>query len=126
MRFLLFFMLMIPCSLLQSQTIYFNIDQASQEKIDAYNRANRAEKEVRVYRIQYAVVSDRMAMEQELRKFQSNFAQTTDWHQKGPYFYMKAGAYLSKMEAFTDMSAIRRSYPGAIFIVEPVKKRMLL
>ena len=107
-------------------TINFSIDQASQEKIDAYNKANRAEKEVKVYRIQYAVVSDRMAMENELRKFQSSFAQNTDWHQKGPYFYMKAGAYQSKMHAFSDMSAIRKAYPGAIFIVESVKKRLLL
>jgi hypothetical protein len=110
----------------KAQTVEFNIDADCKAKLDAYNAALKAENQVKVYRIQYAVLSDRMAMESEMKKFTKAFPLFTDWHQKGPYYYLKAGAYLSKLDAFGDMLAINKIYPGAIYIVESVKKRRLL
>ncbi|HQW56010.1 MAG TPA: hypothetical protein PK076_07775 [Saprospiraceae bacterium] len=109
-----------------AQTVSFRMDSESATRINAYNAAEQRVNTVKVYRIQYAVMSDRMAMEMEIRKFKSDFDIVTDWHQKGPYYYMKAGAYQSKLAAFSDILAIRKVYPGAIFVVEEAKKRLLL
>lgn len=45
---------------------------------------------------------------------------------KGPYYYLKAGAYRTKLEGYADMKAISTKYPGALFIVEKVKKQLIL
>lgn len=120
---LVFFMLTYSLS---AQTIEFSMDNDCRTRVDEYNAALQTETQIKVYRIQYAVLADRMAMETEMKKFSRLFSLFTDWYQKGPYYYLKAGAYLSRLDAFSDMLAISKYYPGAIYVVDSVKKRKLL
>lgn len=108
------------------QTIELTMDSDVLSKVSAYNRSQVNNTTIQVYRIQFGVTSDRRAMETELANFENEFKIKTDWSQKGPYYYMKAGAYRTKLESYPDMMAIRARYGGAIYLVENVKKQFIL
>ena len=109
-----------------SQTIKFTFDEISDNKIKSYNLVQRNTPKIQVYRIQFGVTSDRRSMETELANFKRSFDIKTDWHQDGPYYYLKAGNYTSKLSSFKDLKLIRARYPGAIYLVETVNKKLLL
>ena len=126
MKYLVFILFLPFAVTLHAQEVRIIMDPEVEQKITAYNRTQSNNNTVQVYRIQFGVTSDRRAMETELSNFEDNFKIKTDWSQKGPYYYMKAGAYRSKLESFPDMMAIRARYSGAIYLVEQVKKQFVL
>jgi len=126
MKYFLFILQFLISGALFGQEIRITMEPEVEQKISAYNRIQINTNTVQVYRIQFGVTSDRRAMETELSNFEENFKIKTDWSQKGPYYYMKAGAYRSKLESFPDMMAIRARYSGAIYLVENAKKQFVL
>lgn len=110
---------------LNGQSVNVSFDASCESKLSAYNQIQRNTQTMKVYRIQFGALSDRREMESVLQRFKSKYDIETDWHQNGPYYYMKAGYYRSKMESYPDMMAIRNEYPASIYIVETVKKQLL-
>ncbi len=111
---------------LYGQQVVITMEKDLEQKISIYNTSQSNINTIQVYRIQFGVTSDRRTMETELSNFENDFNIKTDWNQKGPYYYMKAGAYRSKLESFPDMKAIQSRYSGAIYLVEKVKKQFIL
>lgn len=126
MKYFLCFILFLIYLPLNAQEVKIIMEPDVEQKIAAYNKIQSAANTVQVYRIQFGVTSDRRAMETELSNFEQDFKIKTDWSQKGPYYYMKAGAFRSKLESFPAMMAIRAKYSGAIYLVENVKKQFVL
>lgn len=110
---------------LAQQTLIM-LDAATEEAVNNYNRNQLAQTTIPVYTIQFKVTSDRHEMERDLQTFRNEFKLKPKWTQKGPYYYLKAGAYRTKMEGYADMKAISAKYSGAVFIVEKVKKQFIL
>lgn len=126
MKYLIAVIFCFHIILLSGQEVKIVMDSDVEQKIAAYNLSQSNINMIQVYRIQFGVTSDRRTMETELSNFESDFNKKTDWNQKGPYYYMKAGAYRSKLESFPDMKAIQEKYSGAIYLVENVKKQYIL
>lgn len=126
MKYLIAVICFFQFILLSGQEVKIVMDADVEQKISIYNTSQSNINTIQVYRIQFGVTSDRRAMETELSNFESEFNLKTDWNQKGPYYYMKAGTYRSKLESFPDMKAIQEKYSGAIYLVENVRKQYIL
>ncbi len=109
-----------------AQQTSITLDAATEDAVNNYNRNQLAQTTIPVYTIQFKVTSDRHEMERDLQTFRNEFKIKPKWTQKGPYYYLKAGAYRTKMEGYADMKAISAKYSGAVFIVEKVKKQFIL
>ena len=126
MKYTFAFLLCIQFFGVQAQVVRIIMDKEVEQQIGDFNRTQANTSTIQVYRIQFGVTSDRREMETELSNFKNDFKIKTDWNQKGPYYYMKAGAYRTKLESFPDMQAIQARYSGAIYLVESVKKQFVL
>ncbi len=126
MKYAFAFFLCIQFLYAQAQDVRIIMDKEVEQQINDFNRTQANTSTILVYRIQFGVTSDRRAMETELSNFENDFKIKTDWNQKGPYYYMKAGTYRTKLESFPDMQAIQARYSGAIYLVESVKKQFVL
>lgn len=126
MKHLLILAFCLQFIVINAQEVRIAMESDVEQKISTFNKSQLATSTIQVYRIQFGVTSDRRAMETELSNFKNDFKIKADWNQKGPYYYMKAGAYRTKLESFPDMKAIQARYSGAIYLVETVKKQFIL
>ncbi|MCB0604487.1 MAG: hypothetical protein KDC25_06435 [Saprospiraceae bacterium] len=109
-----------------AQEVKISMDSDVESQIAAYNKSQKAIATIPVYRIQFGVTSDRRVMETELANFKREFNLKVDWFQKGPYYYLTAGAYRTKLEGYPDMKVINERFGSAIYLVENVKKQYVL
>jgi hypothetical protein len=72
-----------------------------------------------VHRIQLLVTSDRRQLEREMRSFgrlYPNFY--TSWHYKMPYYHLKTGIFLSKLEAAKHLQDIKAEGFHSLLLIE--------
>jgi len=122
LKFLFVVFLCFNNLLSQAQSFNFILDQVATIKIGAYNNLKSSSKNMQVYNIQFGVISDRRAMDQELANFAAAFDLKPTFSQNGPYYYLKCGNYLSKLEGYYDYRRIVEKYPGAVFMVATISK----
>ena len=123
---LCFLFFIFLCHLGYAQQVAITMDSNTETAVKEYNNNQLAQTMIPVYTIQFKITSDRHEMERELATFRNEYNLKPKWSQKGPYYYLKAGAYRTKLEGYADMKAISTKYPGALFIVEKVKKQLIL
>lgn len=71
--------------------------------------------------------SDRRQMNAFLKKFERKFNYVPhDWNYESPYYKLKAGAYLSRLEAMQAAEKFKNEFSGIIEIQDKIEKDIFL
>jgi len=74
---------------------------------------NKAKSTIEGWRIQILSTTDRQRLERVKRSFQYRYPNVTvDWLHDSPYYKLRAGAFVSKMEATRMMHVLKEDYPS--------------
>lgn len=88
--------------------------------MDQYMKANRAITHITGWRITIITTTDRRLMENTKSGFQQQFSLKSKWEYKEPYYYLKAGAFLSRAEAAATLEGIKKKFPSAFLSVDKI------
>ena len=86
--------------------------------MDQYLKTNRAITHITGWRITIITTTDRRLMENT--RFQQQFSLKSKWEYKEPYYYLKAGAFLSRAEAAATLEGIKKKFPSAFLSVDKI------
>ena len=85
-----------------------------EQMMQKFVEINKATTTIDGWRIQLLVSTDRRKVENEKMKFQSLFPNIqVDWSHSSPYYKLKAGAFMTKMEATRMLYVLKSEYPQA-------------
>lgn len=88
--------------------------------MDQYLKTNRAITHITGWRITIITTTDRRLMENTRSGFQQQFSLKSKWEYKEPYYYLKAGAFLSRAEAGATLEGIKKKFPSAFLSVDKI------
>ena len=92
-----------------------------------YTTANQQSEYIQAWRIQVVTTDDRRKMETARVKFSGLYPLIkTSWKHVSPWYHLKAGAYKTKLELQGFLIQVKKDFPGAIPIMDRVKKEELL
>lgn len=92
-----------------------------------YAEVNRSEHSVEGWRIQIMAKTDRSVIERAKESFIFEFPGiSVDWTHSKPYYRLRAGAFLTKIEAIRMIQKIKSKYPGAFPVKDDISKEELL
>ncbi len=96
------------------------IEDPSITKIMAqYIQENKAISHLTGWRISVITTTDRRLMEQTRAKFKEQFSSLkTKWEYKEPYYYLKAGAFLTRVEALSYIEQVKEKFPTAFLSID--------
>ena len=87
-----------------------------------YAEINRGQQFVDGWRIQLVATTDRQKVEREKQRFQNLYPDVAvDWTHVAPYYRLRAGAFITKLEATQMMYRLKRDYSSAY----PVKDKRI-
>ncbi len=97
-----------------AQNVSINEDFPIAEMMNRYVEQNKSKRSVDGWRIQITATTDRQKVEAEKRKFLSNHPGiNVDWTHSKPYYRLRAGAFLTKLEAIRLLYLLKKDYPSA-------------
>ncbi|MBK6544881.1 MAG: hypothetical protein IPO78_00180 [Saprospiraceae bacterium] len=114
----LFLLIVCKLSAYSQQSIQIHEDPKVSKIMDHYLRINRAITHISGWRITVITTTDRRLMEQTKTNFQQQFSHHTRWEYKEPYYYLKAGAFVSRAEATYTLETIKKKFPNAFLSVD--------
>lgn len=92
-----------------------------------YTSINKSEKSIKGWRIQIVTTDDRRTMDSARNKFTSLYPGVSiSWKHVSPYYKVKVGAYETKMQLMGFLQKLKDDFPGAIPIIDDVKKEELI
>lgn len=87
--------------------------------MDQYIQDNKAISHITGWRISVITTTDRRLMEQTRIKFKEQFSSLkTKWEYKEPYYYLKAGAFLTRVEALSFFEQVKEKFPTAFLSID--------
>ena len=95
------------------ESIQIHEDPLVTKIMDQYLKNNRSVNYVSGWRITIISTADRRLMEQTRANFQQQFSMRTKWEYKEPYYYLKAGAFISRAEATNTLESIKKKFASA-------------
>lgn len=113
----------------QSQEIQWIVQPEVEELLKTHIENNRQQEEWKGYRVQILATTDRMKMEEEKTRFENYFAGEfpLNWIHEKPWYKLRAGAFLSKLDAQRTLFRLKERYPGAYLTeVENIEPNELL
>ena len=91
-----------------------------------YSEINSSEKFIAGWRIQIIAKTDRSDIERAKKEFIQEFSGVSvDWTHSKPYYRLRAGAFLTKIEAIRMIQEIKKTYPGAFPVKDDISKEEL-
>ena len=81
--------------------------------MDLYLSINKSITHVAGWRITVITTTDRRLMEQTRTSFQQQFSMKSKWEYNEPYYYLKAGAFVSRADAASSLETIKRKFSSA-------------
>lgn len=103
---------------LQAQNVRINELPAVTQMLNKYTADNKARTSTSGWRIQVLATTDRQKLEQTRQQFQSRYPNVLiDWIHSKPYYKLRAGAYVTKLEAMRLKYILERDYAG-IYLVK--------
>jgi len=108
---------------LQAQgTITVEAQPNIEAMMQRYTEINRGQQYVDGWRIQLVATTDRQKVEREKQRFQDlHPGVAVDWTHVAPYYRLRAGAFITKLEATQMMYRLKRDYSSAY----PVKDKRI-
>lgn len=103
--------------------VNINEDAAVSQMIERHIQINRATQDLEGWKVQLIATSDRTKVMEMKGEFLSRYPQIkVDWDYSAPYYKLKAGAFLTKLEAANLKYRIRYDYPDAYITKDQVRK----
>ncbi|MBK9109412.1 MAG: SPOR domain-containing protein [Saprospiraceae bacterium] len=107
--------------ILKGQTnIIIKEDPTVSREMEKYIRNNSSVTHLSGWRIAVTTTTDRRLMEQTKVKFQNQFDYKVKWEYKEPYYYLRAGAFLTRTEANQALDAVKKKFPEAFLSMDKV------
>jgi hypothetical protein len=107
----------------QGQNVLFIEDPQLDSAVNRYVFLQQEKGTVEVYRIQLLVTSDRRHLEVEMRRFGRLFPDSyTSWHYKMPYYHLKTGIFLTKLEAAKYLQSVKAEGFTSLLLVEEMSR----
>ncbi|MBK8954233.1 MAG: hypothetical protein IPM34_01570 [Saprospiraceae bacterium] len=103
----------------QTEVVIHEEPVVSQE-MEKYIKNNSLVTHLSGWRIAVVTTTDRRLMEQTKTKFQQQFEYKLKWDYNEPYYYLKAGAFLTRTEANQALDVVKKKFPGAYLSMDKV------
>ena len=112
----LFLILIFGCyAVIGVAQINFSEDFLIERMMSRYTEINRANPSVSGWRIQVMASTDRRKVEAAYASFNGRFPEyPCEWVHAKPYYKLKAGAFLTRLEAIAAVQRIKRHYRSAL------------
>lgn len=112
---LLFTIMFLTSSILvYCQNINVNEDYPVKVLFQEYVTINKTKANVKGWRIQLVATTDRRKVEEAKERFQELYpGVNVDWKHVKPYYKLRAGAFLHKLDAMRALQTIKSDFPGA-------------
>lgn len=114
-----FYLLCLQTSQAQSK-IVIQEDPVVSQQMEKYKRSNSAITHLSGWRIAVVTTTDRRLMEQTKIKFQNQFEYRVKWEYKEPYYYLRAGAFLTRTEANQALDYVKKKFPQAFLSMDKI------
>ncbi len=117
---LLLFALLFAAALTagQAQNIQLEEDEPIGQMMERFAEINKARSAIQGWRVQILATPDRQKMETVKQSFQYRYPNIPiDWEHLKPYYKLRAGAFLTKIEAVRLKFILEQDYPG-IYLVK--------
>lgn len=116
------FLFVLLCSTLGSFSLQGQVIIESEEVsalIKSYALSNKQSNYINGWRIQIIATTDRLALENTKIKFQQSYPDIPlQVIHNRPYYHLRVGAFFNKKEAVLMKYFFRKSYPGAMEILD--------
>ena len=127
MKHIIFFFFLCFTSLGLSAQVEVQEDFPINLMMDAYIESNRSVQMVEGWRIQIMAKTDRQSIEKAKEDFMLDFPGVqVDWTHSKPYYRLKAGAFLTKLEAIRMLQEFKSKYPGSFPVKDDISKEELI
>ena len=114
MRFAIVIVIFILCKSIFAQgNVNIHEDPKVTRIMDLYLRINKSITHISGWRITVITTTDRRLMEQTRSSFQQQFNMKTKWEYNEPYYYLKAGAFVSRADAASSLENIKKKFSSA-------------
>ncbi len=111
---LLFFGIWLSVASASAQGMYIKEDPMIESMTQRFVEINKSTSTVSGWRIQLLASTDRRNIENAKQKFQAYYPNTfVDWVHEKPYYKVRAGAFLTKLDALRMLYIIKQDFPGA-------------
>ena len=111
---LLFFGIWLGFVSVNAQGMYVKEDPVILEMTKRFVEINKATTSVSGWRIQLLASTDRRNIENAKQRFQAFYPNTfVDWVHEKPYYKVRAGAFLTKLDALRMLYIIKQDFEGA-------------
>lgn len=108
-------------SVLSGQTkVIIKEEPTVSREMEKYIRNNSLVTHLNGWRIAVITTTDRRLMEQTKTKFQNQFDFKVKWEYKEPYYYLRAGAFLTRTEANQALDAVKKKFPESFLSMDKV------
>lgn len=102
-------------ALVGSTQINFSEDYMVERMMNRYTQINQSNSFVAGWRIQVLASTDRRKVEAAYSSFNGRFPEyPCEWVHAKPYYKLKAGAFLTRLEAIAAVRRIKRHYRSAL------------
>jgi hypothetical protein len=110
---ILIFGILFSLKLCSQGNIHIHEDPGVTKIMDIYLKINNSITHLSGWRITVITTTDRRLMEQTRTSFQQQFNLKTKWEYNEPYYYLKAGAFLSRSDAAYMLENIKKKFSSA-------------
>lgn len=88
--------------------------------MENYIANNRSVTQITGWRISVITTTDRRLMEQTKQKFLQEFSTKVKWEYNEPFYYLKAGAFLTRTDALHSLEQIKKKFPTAFLSIDKI------
>lgn len=112
--YLFLFFLLVGIHPLCSQSVTIHEDPIITQMVERYVENNKSKTNIEGWRLQILATTDRQKLEQVMETFRYLYPSiATNWVHNRPYYKLRAGAFLTKLEALRLKYVLQTEYPGS-------------
>jgi len=98
----------------KAQSVQLIEDSNVARLMQKYVELNRYQETMEGWRIQLLATTDRRKMEASKATFQSKYPRIpVDWTHEPPYYKLRCGAFVTKLDAVRTLQGLKRDFPSA-------------
>ncbi len=97
-----------------AQNLVIEEDPLITQMVERYVESNKSKTNIEGWRLQILATTDRQKLEQVMETFRYLYPNiSTNWVHNRPYYKLRAGAFLTKLEALRLKYLLQSEYPGS-------------
>jgi len=114
-------------SLLAQGSVEVTADASVSRLLNAFMQTNEETTTVQGWRVQILATTDRQRLEAVESRFERQYPSVpVDWVHTSPYYKLRAGAFLTKLEAERLKFSLSRDFEGVYLVRDEVEESELL